>query len=83
MGVASGSAEEAYLAQDAEFLAVFNGTLDNQAHLVAGLYSPGAVPDGLTPAHVLITAFRRYGVETPSLFRGLFSGAITDGRTVQ
>lgn len=82
MGIAAGGTEDAFLAQAPDLLAVFSGTLDNRTELVAELCPDAGEPDQLTPADVVIAAFRRYGDHMPARLRGLFAGAVTDGRRV-
>ncbi len=58
--------------------AAVTGTIDNLETLgrELGLGNGGA----LTPAAVLLSAFRASGADTPNRLRGIFSAVITDGR---
>ncbi len=65
-------------------LAVFCGSLDNDADLRADLRREGAPePADPTPAATLLAAFSQWGEDAVRRVRGSFAGAITDGRTLR
>ena len=82
MGIATGNVEDAFLAESGDLAAVFTGTLDNQKELVSELLPEVSAAACLTPADVLLAGFRKHGDRLPARLRGVFSGAITDGRRV-
>jgi asparagine synthase (glutamine-hydrolysing) len=64
-------------------LAVFCGSLDNDADLRADLRREGAPePAARTPAATLLAASSQWGEDAVRRARGSFAGAITDGRTL-
>lgn len=62
--------------------AAFVGSLDNAAHVGKLLERRGVHPPSMTPAGLLIGAFREFGEEAPALLRGAFAAALTDGGRV-
>jgi len=70
---------DAWLAREGESAGVFAGVLDNMGDVVRELNAEGVVLQTENPAHVVLAAFRTWGDEAPARFRGLFSGAVTDG----
>lgn len=73
----------ATVASDSGRLAVFHGTLDNDASLRSELRGEDApLPEAATPAATLLAAVDRWGEEAVARFRGSFAGAVTDGRVL-
>ena len=71
---------EASLAVEAGLAAAFVGTLDNGADLAKELQQREEPPVSMTPAGVLVAAFRAFGEAAPSRLRGAFAAVVTDGR---
>jgi asparagine synthase (glutamine-hydrolysing) len=70
---------DACLAASDGLAAAFAGRLDNLAELTKEFLEQDSVQAGSTPAELLLAIFSRLGHETPSVLRGVFGGAITDG----
>lgn len=65
-------------------LALFCGSLDNDAELRAALRRADAPePRGASPAHTLLAAWRAWGEGAVGRLRGSFAGVMTDGREVR
>ena len=62
-----------------DLAAVFNGSLDNIADLLALLERAGHPPPSPTPAGILIAGFRAFGRSLPNYLRGAFAAVLTDG----
>jgi asparagine synthase (glutamine-hydrolysing) len=71
---------DASLSIDGNLGAAFSGKLDNAPELARELTAVGFPPVAETPADIVISAFRAFGVETPTRLRGIFAAIITDGR---
>jgi asparagine synthase (glutamine-hydrolysing) len=71
---------EATLSVDGDLAVVFTGQLDNLAELAKDLQRRGQAPRSMTPAGVLLAAFRADGATTPNRLRGVYSAVISDGR---
>ena len=65
-----------------DFIGAFVGDFDNIADVASELGRVGEHVDAESPADVLIVAFRRFGPDAPSRMRGVFAGAVSDGRTL-
>jgi asparagine synthase (glutamine-hydrolysing) len=80
MGVSNVSGDvDATIAASNGLVAAFAGRLDNREELAERFRASakdGGVP---TPAEVLLAAFRSLGDEAPTVCRGVFGGAISDG----
>jgi asparagine synthase (glutamine-hydrolysing) len=70
---------DASLAASDGLAAAFAGRLDNLEELAKRFLEQDSVQAGSTPAELVLAIFRRLGHETPSVLRGVFGGAITDG----
>lgn len=79
IGILDGILDDAWIADGDRLAAVFTGTLDNRQQLSRMLLPEQDEP---TPAAVIIAAYERHGEQFPGLLRGVFSGAVTDGRHV-
>ena len=72
---------DAWIAGDQGLSAVFTGRLDNMADL-ASMFLSTEERAGVTPASLIAAIFRELRDRTPSVLRGFFAGAVTDGRRV-
>jgi asparagine synthase (glutamine-hydrolysing) len=70
------------LVVDDGLAAAFVGVLDNSPQLARELALPATVNGPASPADVLLAGFRAYGDELPARLRGVFAGAVSDGRSV-
>jgi asparagine synthase (glutamine-hydrolysing) len=57
----------------------FAGVLDNRAELDAELRRAGVTVRGDNAANTALAALRTWGETAPNRFRGMFTGAVTDG----
>ena len=74
--------EDASISVDGPYMAVWKGQLDNAAELrrtLKGIHAD-SLPD--EPVDLVALAFKRFGVNAPSLMRGAFSGIVTDGQKI-
>ena len=71
---------QASVSADGDLTAAFTGTLDNAAELACELTSAGFPPASSRAADVVVSAFRAFGIDAPNRMRGVFAGAVTDGR---
>jgi len=63
-----------------DMMAAFSGRLDNAAQLHQTLTAAGTEPASLAGADIVVAAFRAFGVQAPNRMRGVFAGAVTNGR---
>jgi asparagine synthase (glutamine-hydrolysing) len=70
---------DASLAERDGLAAAFSGRLDNLEDLAKRFLEQDSVQAGSTPAELILAIFRTLGDGTPSVLRGVFGGAITDG----
>ena len=83
LGTSSGDGVgTADVAVSGELAAAFVGDFDNIVQLSSELERTGQPLDRISPAAVLLAAFRVFGVGAPERLRGVFSGAVTDGHTL-
>jgi asparagine synthase (glutamine-hydrolysing) len=75
----STDADDATISTGGELSAVCSGRLDNAGELARDLTALGFSPASDNAADVVIAAFRAYGIEAPSRFRGVFAAVLTDG----
>jgi asparagine synthase (glutamine-hydrolysing) len=68
------------IASTGEFAAALSGTMRNVPELVKTLTETGFPPTSVTPADVLLAAFRAFGPQAANRLRGEFAAVITDGR---
>jgi len=74
------AAEDAWLAEEADLVAVLSGVLDDQEQLAKELAMSGHPAAELQPASLVAAAWRAWGEDAPTRLRGVFSAAVTDGR---
>lgn len=72
---------DAGLAADTGLAVAFAGAIDNLTEL-ARLTRPGDVDPTVGAADVVLATFRRVGEELPTVLRGAYSIAVTDGDTL-
>ena len=70
---------DATISADGELSAVCSGRLDNAPELARELTARGFPPASANSADIAVAAFRAFGVEAPSRFRGVFAAVLTDG----
>jgi asparagine synthase (glutamine-hydrolysing) len=70
---------DASLAESDGLAAAFSGRLDNLEDMAKRFLELDSVQAGSTPAELILAIFRALGDGTPSVLRGVFGGAITDG----
>jgi asparagine synthase (glutamine-hydrolysing) len=73
---------DAWIADDDAATAVFAGTLDNRAELVAKLERDGAKLAADDPASIVLAGFRTWGHGLAARLRGAFTGVISDGSSL-
>ncbi len=62
--------------------AAFAGSLDNLADVALGVLGLPAVEPPATPASLVLDVFRELGEAAPTVLRGAYAAAVTDGSTL-
>jgi len=68
------------ISAEGDMMAAFSGRLDNAAQLHQTLTAAGTETASLAGADIVVAAFRAFGVDAPNRMRGVFAGAVTNGR---
>ncbi len=68
------------ISAEGPLIAVLDGRLDNAADLRREFLTPGTAAS--TEADIVVAAFQQSGPKVVNRFRGVFAGAVSDGRTL-
>ena len=79
LGVGSAQEDDASIGSDDGLAVVVSGIIDNLHQVAREAKEAGHEPASLSPADVLIAAFRSFGSELPGRLRGVYTAIVSDG----
>jgi len=82
LGASNDDLADATVGTIGELTVAFVGSLDNAAELAARLADPAPASALPGVVEIIAAAYRAWGPMFPNRLRGVFAGAITDGRTL-
>ena len=73
---------DASISAEGPLIAVLDGRLDNAVELHQECVAAGSIPASKSDADIIVAAFRQFGTDVVNRFRGVFAGAVSDGKTL-
>jgi asparagine synthetase B (glutamine-hydrolysing) len=73
---------DASISADGTLIAALDGRLDNADELHQECVAAGTTPVSTSDADVVVSAFRQFGPDVVNRFRGIYAGAVSDGKTL-
>ena len=82
LGIATqpGLPDDASISAEGSLIAALDGRLDNAVELHQECVAAGATPATTSDADIVVAAFRRFGPDVVNRFRGVYAGAVSDGK---